>query len=105
MRYCKAATRLLYKVGLETGFPDKESFGLVSVGLLHGLQEVMLAWDRISLANVVYKRNRLSAERVAEIPRKKDSGPRSVMANSYERRVMTLVMRDGLEAMRMISST
>ena len=83
----------------------EESFGFVSEGVLQGLQEVISARDRISLAKAVCERKRLSAERVAVMPRKKDRGPKSVMANSDERRVMTLVMSDGLEAVRMISST
>ena len=77
----------------------------MSVGVLHGLREVMSTRDRISLAKTVCERNRPSVERVAAMPRKNDRGPKSVMANSDKRRVMTLVMRDGLEAVRMMSST
>lgn len=39
------------------------------------------------------------------MPRKNDKGPKYVMENSDERCVMTLVIRDRLEVVRIMSST
>lgn len=65
----------------------------------------MSARDIISLAKVICERNKLFEVRVALMPIKKDRGPKFIMANSDKIRVITLVMRDGLEVMIIISST
>lgn len=54
VRYCRAPTRLRYKVGYSTGgLLEASSLGLVSAGVMHDLQSVMLARCKMSAASFV----------------------------------------------------
>lgn len=62
---------------------------LMSVGVLHGLHEVISARAIISRAKTCYDKNSPEVGHVAAAPRKKESYLRSVMANSYDKHEMT----------------
>lgn len=106
VRYWRAPTKLLYSVALLTLLPlDEESFGLVSMGVVQGLQFSICARPRRSWTHCSCERKRPEALGVMWMPRKWDRGPRSVMANSLRSLLITECRRVVELEVRIMSST
>lgn len=77
----------------------------MSMEVVAGLQDAMLAWSRSSSAYFCWERKKPAEERSTEMPRKKWRGPMSFMENSRWRREMVFGRSCVEDVVRTMSST